>query len=63
MIQRQASIKTRIGNYSIRATGITDYLKNNGSLAEAPPTPALRNFMTGATIWLRWMNTGRWGFK
>ena len=31
MIQRhakQAGIKTRIGNHSMRATGITDYLKN-----------------------------------
>jgi integrase len=39
MIQRrakQAGIKTpRIGNHSLRATGITDYLKSNGSLSEA----------------------------
>ena len=38
MIQRragQAGIKTRIGNHSMRATGIIDYLKNKGSLAEA----------------------------
>jgi site-specific recombinase XerD len=38
MIQRrarQAGIKTRIGNHSMRATGITDYLKHDGSLAEA----------------------------
>jgi integrase len=37
-IQRYASragIKTRIGNHSLRATGITDYLKSDGSLAEA----------------------------
>jgi hypothetical protein len=32
---RHAAIKTRIGNHSMRATGITDYLKNDGSLAEA----------------------------
>lgn len=32
---RQAGIKTKIGNHSMRATGITDYLKNDGSLAEA----------------------------
>jgi hypothetical protein len=38
MIQRrarQAGIETKIGNHSLRATGITDYLKNNGSLSEA----------------------------
>ena len=38
MIQRQAAqagIKTRIGNHSMRATGITDYLKSDGSLSEA----------------------------
>ena len=33
---RQAGIKTKIGNHSLRATGITDYLKAEGaSLAEA----------------------------
>ena len=32
---RQAGIQTKIGNHSLRATGITDYLKSNGSLAEA----------------------------
>jgi site-specific recombinase XerD len=38
MIQRhtkRAGIKTRVGNHSLRATGITDYLKSEGSLAEA----------------------------
>ena len=38
LIQRHAKhagIKTRIGNQSMRATGITDYLKSDGSLAEA----------------------------
>ena len=38
LIQRhakRAGIKTRIGNHSMRATGITDYLKSDGSLAEA----------------------------
>jgi site-specific recombinase XerD len=39
MIQRQANragIRTRIGNHSLRATGITDYLKSDGSsLAKA----------------------------
>ena len=32
---RQAGIKTKIGNHSLRATGITDYLKSDGSLSEA----------------------------
>jgi site-specific recombinase XerD len=38
MIQRrarQAGIKTKIGNHSLRATGITDYLKHNGTLENA----------------------------
>lgn len=38
LIQRHAAragIKTRIGNHSMRATGITDYLKSDGSLAKA----------------------------
>jgi len=32
---RRAGIKTKIGNHTLRATGITDYLKSDGSLAEA----------------------------
>ena len=32
---RAASIKTKVGNHSLRATGITDYLKNAGTLAHA----------------------------
>ena len=38
MIQRrarQAGIETKIGNHSLRATGITDYLTNNGTLEHA----------------------------
>jgi site-specific recombinase XerD len=38
LIQRhakRAGIKTRIGNHTMRATGITDYLKSDGSLAKA----------------------------
>lgn len=38
MIQRRAAaagIKTRIGNHTFRATGITAYLKNNGQLEHA----------------------------
>ena len=32
---KRAGIKTRVGNRSMRATGITDYLKNDGTLSEA----------------------------
>jgi len=38
MIQRRATdagIKTRIGNHTFRATGITAYLKNKGTLEAA----------------------------
>lgn len=38
MIQRRAKaagIKTKIGNHSLRATGITDYLKSEGTLEHA----------------------------
>jgi hypothetical protein len=38
MIQRRAAdagIKTRISNHTLRATGITAYLKNNGTLQHA----------------------------
>jgi site-specific recombinase XerD len=38
MVQRRAEacgIKTRIGNHTFRATGITAYLKNNGTLEHA----------------------------
>lgn len=38
MLRRRAAaagIKTKIGNHSLRATGITDYLKNNGTLEHA----------------------------
>jgi integrase len=32
---RAAGIKTKVGNHTFRATGITDYLKNGGSLENA----------------------------
>ena len=38
MIQRRAKaagIRTRIGNHTLRATGITAYLKNGGTLEKA----------------------------
>jgi hypothetical protein len=31
----RAGVKTRIGNHSMRATGITDYLKSDGTLERA----------------------------
>ncbi len=36
---RQAGIQTKIGNHSLQATGITDYVKSDGSLAEAHKKP------------------------
>jgi integrase len=38
MVQRRATkagVKARIGNHSFRATGITAYLKNGGTLEKA----------------------------
>ena len=35
MIRKRAGHKTRIGNHTFRATGITAYLKNGGSLETA----------------------------
>ena len=38
MLQRRAhaaSIQTKIGNHSLSATGITDYLKSDGTLEKA----------------------------
>jgi site-specific recombinase XerD len=32
---RDAGIETRIGNHSMRGTGITDYLQNGGKLEHA----------------------------
>jgi integrase/recombinase XerD len=32
---KRAGIKTKIGNHTLRATGITDYLKSDGSLSKA----------------------------
>jgi site-specific recombinase XerD len=32
---KRARIKTRIGTHSMRGTGITDYVKSDGSLVEA----------------------------
>jgi len=56
MIRRRASaagIKTKLGNHSFRATGITAYLKNGGTLEKAaamanPRTP--RRARPGSTI-------------
>ena len=51
MVRRRAKaagIKTKLGNHSFRATGITAYLKNGGTLEKAPrwrttPRPARRS--------------------
>ena len=34
-LAKRAGINTKIGNQSLRATGLTDYLKSDGTLAEA----------------------------
>jgi hypothetical protein len=54
MIRRRAAagIETTLGNYSFRATGITAYLKNGGTLEKAAamrttPQRARRSFTTG----------------
>jgi hypothetical protein len=58
MIRRRAAaagIATKLGNHSFRATGITAYLKNGGTLEKAAamrtmPRHARRNFtIAGAT--------------
>ena len=56
MIQRRAraaEITTKIGNHTIRATGVTAYLKNGGTLEQAArwrttPARGRRSFMIGA---------------
>jgi integrase len=72
MIQRrakQAGIKTKIGNHSMRGTGITAYLKGTGTLEHAQamaktiPHRAPPSSTTGATMKSRSMNTKRWGFE
>jgi integrase len=58
MIQRRAlaaEIETKIGNHTFRATGITAYLKNGGTLEKAaamanPLRRARRNSMTVAAM-------------
>jgi site-specific recombinase XerD len=70
LIQRhaeKAGIKTRIGNHTMRATGITDYLKSDGSLSEARKMANHADTRTtqrqGEGIRLRSMSTLRWGFE
>jgi hypothetical protein len=72
MIQRRAAdagIKTRIGNHTFRATGITAYLKNKGALEAAQhianhESPARRSFMIGELMrfhlirWRRFRSRG-----
>lgn len=67
MIQRRAAaagIKTKIGNHTFRATGITAYLKNNELLEHAQTianhaSPGRRSCMTGGAMRLRWMRSRR----
>jgi hypothetical protein len=65
---KRAGIRTRIGNHSLRATGITDYLKATAhrwrkrARWRITPIPAPRSFTTGARTRLRSMNTERWAF-
>ena len=71
MIQRRAraaGIKTKVGNHSMRATGITDYLKNQGTLDMRKPWPIIPrraplNFTTEGMMRFRWMNMNGWGFE
>lgn len=65
---RQAGIKTRIGNHSMRATGITDYLKATEHLRMLkrwPLTPprAPPSSTTGATTKRHSMSTRKSGFE
>ena len=64
-----AGIKTKIGNHTLRATGITAYLKNGGTLeqanrpriwpitaARARPTPMIAVVMR--STWMKWRRLG-----
>ena len=56
------SIKTRIGNHTFRATGITAYLKNKGTLEAAQHIAttsrrARRSSTTGGRMRLLWMKS------
>jgi hypothetical protein len=61
MIQRRAAhagIKTKIGNHTFRATGITAYLKNKSTLEAAQQianheSPARRSSTTGGVTRFR----------
>jgi integrase/recombinase XerD len=66
MIQRRAErarIETKIGNHTFRATGITAYLKNGGTLeraaamAKTMPQPAPPSSMIGGAMILRSMRS------
>ena len=52
---RAAGIATRIGNHTFRATGITAYLKNGGTLEKAA---AMANHVSSRTTQLydRWQD-------
>lgn len=64
---KHAGIKTRVGNHSMRATGITDYLKATARWQKharwrTMPIRAPRNYKTGVRMWPPSMNTARWRF-
>jgi integrase/recombinase XerC len=71
MIQRRAAeagITTKIGNHSFRATGITAYLKNGGTLEKAASmanhaSTRTTSFTTVALMKSRSMKWKGWGFK
>jgi len=67
MIARRAAaagIATKVGNHSFRATGITAYLKNGGTLENAAAMAnhaSTRTTMTGdgtRSVWTRWSASG-----
>jgi len=70
---KHAGIRTKIGNHSLRGTGLTDYLKKRRAAGESARNgepcrhtlslhDALPIYTTAARTWPRWMNTERWGF-
>jgi site-specific recombinase XerD len=70
MIQRRAraaGIKTELGNHSLRATGITDYLKDNGTLEHAQAmashsSPRTTKLYDRRNDEISLANTSGWGF-
>jgi hypothetical protein len=71
MIQRHAAdagIKTRIGNHTFRATGITTYLQNGGTLEHAQQiaayeSPAPLSCTIECRTKFRWTGSSELGFE